>query len=76
MVKRWEKQNQKEWISGDEHTRRWLQWCEGRVDETINNCIEILEALRLSYDKYHERQALANAIRHLEMFEGGEDVDV
>lgn len=76
MTKRWEKQNQKEWRTGDEHTRRWLQWAEGRVDDTIGDCIEILEALRLSYDKYYERQALANAIRHLEMYEHGKDVNV
>ena len=76
MTRRWTKRSQKEWTEADEHTKKWLQWCEGRVDHSINDCIEILEALRLSYDKYYERQALANAIRHLEMYENGEDVNV
>lgn len=76
MTQRWQKHHQKEWRGDDELSRRWLQWCEGRVDSTINDCIEILEELRLAYDKYYERQALANAIRLLEMYEQGEDVNV
>lgn len=75
MIKKWSKLNQEEWFSGSDNVREWLEWCEVRVENTIGDCIEILEKLRLDYDKYYERQALANAIRYLQMYADGEDVD-
>lgn len=75
-MKCWKKEDHEEWRNGDGYQREWLGWCEDRVADAVSDCVEILEELRKSYDKYYERQALANAIRHLEMYELGEDVDV
>jgi len=52
----------------DKLTKVWLNYCEEKCIQEIENCIEIIENLRVDYDKYHERAALKNAIRYLEMY--------
>lgn len=75
MTKRWDKELQKEWTHGDQHQKDWLNWCEKRVNRTIVDCVDILEALRKDYTRLYEREALAAAILLLESYEHGEDID-
>ena len=52
----------------DTYSRDWVQYCELVASEAIKDCIDILEDLHDQYDKYHERVALKNAIRHLNIY--------
>lgn len=75
-MKRFKKEDFNEWDDGDSNQREWLEFCETVVSTTINDCIRLLEKLHADYDKYYERQALKNAIRHLEQYENNEELDV
>lgn len=65
---RWRAAKQHEYYERDEHTREWLDYCEKINLKGIDDCIAILEKLHSEYDKYYERTALQNAIRHLELY--------
>ena len=74
-MKRFKANQIKEYTSSNE-AREWLDWSEKRVDESISDCIELLEHLKDSYNKYYERIALQNAIRILEMYENDEEISL
>jgi len=66
--KRWRATKQIEYHTHDRMTRDWLNYCDDINQKTIDDCIEIIEELREKYDKYYERAALDNAIRHLKLY--------
>jgi len=66
--KRYRARRQAEYTTHDKLTREWLEYTEETNFRTIQDCIEILEKLREDYDKYYERAALQNAVRHLNLY--------
>ena len=75
-MKRWKKEDFKEYFEGDSQQREWLDFCEKVVDSTINDMIRIVERLHEDHDRYFERVALKSAVNHLEQYEHNEVLDV